>query len=94
VAKLTRLITADTRLVVIDAGLIKAVREGCRVDHRELVARSVQLWFTKVNQLSLTQIGHGQELYAWEYEYDPKFLGIMAGILKLSQIDRDGYAFV
>ena len=94
VANLTRLITADTRLVVIDAALIKAVREGCRVDHRELVARSVQLWFTKVNTLSLTQIGHGEELYAWEYEYDPRFLGIMAGILKLSQVDRDRYAFV
>jgi len=94
VARLTRLITADTRLVVIDAELIKAVREGCRVDYRELVARSVQLWFTKVTKLSLTQIGDGEELYAWEYEYDPKFLGIMAGVLKLSQIDRDGYAFV
>ena len=94
VAELTRLITADTRLVVIDTGLINAVREGSRVDHRELVARSVQLWFTKVDELSLTQIGHGEELYAWEYEYDPRFLGIMAGILKLSQVDRDRYAFV
>ena len=94
VAKLTRLITADTRLVVIDLGLIKAVRAGCRVNHRELVAHSVQLWFTKINKLSLTQIGYGEELYAWEYEYDPKFLGIMAGILRLNQIDRDGYAIV
>ncbi len=94
VAKLTRLITSDTRLVLIDPDLIKAVREGARVDHRELMARSVQLWFTKVGKLALSEIGHGAELYAWEYEYDPKFLGIMAGILKLSQIDRDGYAFV
>jgi CRISPR-associated endonuclease/helicase Cas3 len=94
VAKLTRLITSDTRLVVVDLDLIKAIREGRRVDHRKLMALSVQLWFTKVNKLALTQIGHGEELYAWEYEYDPKFLGIMAGILKLSQIDRYGYAFV
>ena len=94
VAILTRLITSDTRLVVIDPGLIKAIREGRRVDHRELMAKSVQLWFTKVGKLALNQIGYGAELYAWEYEYDPKFLGIMAGILKLSQIHRDGYAFV
>ena len=74
--------------------LEKAIREGRRVDHRELMAKSVQLWFTKVGKLALNQIGYGAELYAWEYEYDPKFLGIMAGILKLSQIHRDGYAFV
>ena len=94
VARLTRLITSDTRLVVIDPGFIEAIRAGSHVDHRELMARSVQLWFTKVGKLALTQIGHGAELYAWEYEYDSKFLGIMAGILKLGQIDRDGYAFV
>jgi len=94
VAKLTRLITSDTRLVVIDLDLIKAVREGERVDHRELMARSVQLWFTRINKLALTQIGNGEELYAWENEYDPRFLGIMAGVLQLNQIDRDGYAFV
>jgi CRISPR-associated endonuclease/helicase Cas3 len=94
VAGLTRLITSNTRLVVIDPGLINAIRAGGRVDRRELMARSVQLWVTRIDKLSLTQIGYGEELYAWDYEYDPKFLGIMAGILKLSQIDRDGYAFV
>ena len=94
VAKLTRLITSDTRLVVIDLGFIQAIRAGGRVDRRELMARSVQLWFTRVSKLALNQIGHGEELYAWEYEYDPKFLGIMAGICQLAQIDRDGYAFV
>jgi CRISPR-associated endonuclease/helicase Cas3 len=95
VARLARLITSDTRLVVIDRGLIAALRSSCRVNHRELMALSVQIWFTKVNKLALTPIGHGpQEIYAWEYEYDPKFLGIMAGIFKLSQIERDGYAFV
>ncbi len=94
VARLTRLITSDTRLVVIDRDQIAAIRAGRRVNHRELMALSVQLWFTKVNKLALAQIGHGEELYAWEYEYDQKFLGIMAGIFKLSQIERDGFAFV
>jgi hypothetical protein len=79
---------------VIDPGFIKALRAGGRVEYRELIARSVQLWFSKIGKLALTQIGHGAELYAWECESDPKFLGIMAWILKLDQIDRDGYAFV
>jgi hypothetical protein len=94
VARLSRLITSNTRLVVIDPGLIETIRAGGRVERRELLARSVQLWFKKIGKLALTPIGYGEELYAWEYEYDPKFLGIMAGTLKLDQIDRDGYAFV
>jgi len=55
---------------------------------------SVQLWSSKIDKLALNQIGHGFELYAWGYDYDPKFLGIMAGVLKMNQIERDGYAFV
>jgi CRISPR-associated endonuclease/helicase Cas3 len=94
VAKLTRLITSDTRLVVIDPGLIAAIAEGAKVDRHELLAHSVQLWSNKVDKLALNQIGHGSELYDWGYEYDPKFLGIMTGVLKMNQIERDGYAFV
>jgi len=94
VAALTRLITADTRLVVVDSDLIAAISTGAKVDRHKLLARSVQLWSKKIKKLALTQIGPGDELYAWAYDYDPKFLGIMAGVLKMSQIDRDGYAFV
>jgi CRISPR-associated endonuclease/helicase Cas3 len=94
VARLTRLITSDTRLVVIDPGVIAAVSAGVVVDRHKLLARSVQLWSSKIKNLALKQIGHGAELYAWEYDYDPKFLGIMAGVLKMNQIDRDSYAFV
>jgi CRISPR-associated endonuclease/helicase Cas3 len=94
VAKLTRLITSDTRLVVVDTGLAAAIDEGAKVDWHELVAHSVQLWSNKVEKLALNKIGRGSELYAWGYDYDPKFLGIMAGVLKMEQIERDGYAFV
>jgi CRISPR-associated endonuclease/helicase Cas3 len=95
VAELTRLINSDTRLVVIDPRLIAAIADGERIDRRELIARSVQLWSRKIGKLALNPIGYGtEELYAWGYDYDPKFLGIMAGVLKMNQIDRDGYAFV
>lgn len=93
VAKLTRLISADTRPAVIDPDLIARIRNGERVEYRELIARSVQLWSSKIARFSLPEIGYSGELYAWEYDYDPKFLGIMAGILQLNQIDRDTYAF-
>ena len=94
VAELTRLISSDTRLVVIDPRLISAIGEGAHVDRRELLAHSVQLWSSKIRKLALNQIGYGSELYAWGYDYDPKFLGIMAGVLKMNQVERDGYAFV
>jgi CRISPR-associated endonuclease/helicase Cas3 len=94
VARLTRLITSDTRLVVIDTNLVAAIGAGAKVSWHQLLSHSVQLWSDKVKKLALSQIGHDSELYAWGYDYDPKFLGIMAGVLKLNQIERDGYAFV
>jgi CRISPR-associated endonuclease/helicase Cas3 len=94
VAELTRLITSDTRTVVIDARLIDAIRNGARVDRRELLAHSVQLWFSRIGRFALVPIGNGSEIYAWGYEYDAEFLGIMAGVLKLSQMERDSYAFI
>jgi hypothetical protein len=94
VAELTRLITADTRLVVIDKNLIRSIENGERVDRKVLLANSVQLWSSKIGQLALNPIGYGSELYAWGYEYDKKFLGVMAGILRLNQFKRDGYALI
>ena len=50
---------------------------------------------SKIGKLALEPIGFGEEeLYAWQYDYDPEFLDTMAGILKLNQIDRDGFAMV
>jgi CRISPR-associated endonuclease/helicase Cas3 len=95
VAELTRLISSDTRLVVVDRRLIAAITAGERVDHRELMEHSVQLWSSRIRKLALNPIGFGNdELYAWGYKYDPKFLGIMAGVLTMNEIDRDGYALV
>lgn len=94
VAELTRLITADTRLVVVDTGLIEALRQGVRIDPRELLRHSVQLWSNKIGELALNRIGYTSELYAWSYEYDSAFLGVMEGILKQQQINKAGCAFV
>ncbi len=94
VAQLTRLISSDTRLVVIDPTLIAALRQRARVDRRELLLHSVQLWVTRIQKLALQPIGDESELYAWEYSYDPQFLGIMEGVLTQAQIEIDGYAII
>jgi CRISPR-associated endonuclease/helicase Cas3 len=94
VAQLTRLISSDTRLVVIDPALIAGLRRRARIDRRELLVRSVQLWVSKIQKLALQPIGEESELYAWEYSYDPEFLGIMEGVLTQAQIEIDGYAII
>jgi hypothetical protein len=54
----------------------------------------VQLWATKIQKLALNPIAHEIELYAWEYSYDPEFLGIMDGILEHADISRAGCAVI
>jgi CRISPR-associated endonuclease/helicase Cas3 len=94
VARMSRLITADTRLVVIDRDLIEGLRSGVVVNPAQLLSYSVQLWATKITSLALSPIGFGEELYAWEYPYDGQFLGIMEGVLQQQSIASSGYAIV
>ena len=82
VAKLGRVISDDTRLVVVDPRLKALLRRGRRVSFRELLEGSVQLWAKKIEKLGCEQVPHrGDELYLWNSRYDPDFLGIMAGVL-------------
>jgi hypothetical protein len=94
VAKLTQLIDADTRLVVVDAGICAAIKEGERVDRKALLTNSVQLWSTRIQQLALNKIGFGEELYEWGYDYDGEFLGIMKGVLARVASDRRGFDII
>lgn len=94
VAKSAKLIDSDTRFVVIDRMLAERIRSGEKVGRHELQQLSVQLWAYKINQFRLEELGYGEEIYEWPYTYDSKFLGIMAGVLELEDIDEEGCAFV
>src|SRR5205823_4786839 len=94
VAKLTQLIDADTRLVVIDKSIAAAIQAGERVERKALLSHSVQLRASKIQKLALNKIGFGEELYEWGYDYDAKFLGIMKGVLQQADINRQGYDIV
>lgn len=94
VARLCRVIEADTRMVVIDAGLVDSIRRGRKVARVELLRYSIQMWATRVNNLQLEPIGRGGELYAWNDAYDPDLLGYMAGVLRNQQFLADGGAIV
>ena len=85
VAELCRVIDSDTRLVLIDRGLLEPIRRGIKVPHSDLIARSVQLYAKKISDLGFEPVlESSQELYvlpeAWDY--DPECFGYMAGWLK------------
>jgi len=90
VAALCRVIDTDTRIVVIDPLLVKALRGGERVGYRELLRNSVQIWARKIDQLpvapilvSQTRRHDSNALYEWKAGYDPDFLGYMSGLIPL-----------
>jgi CRISPR-associated endonuclease/helicase Cas3 len=94
-----RVIDTDTRMVIIDKSLAEAVRKGEKVSRAELMRHSVQIWANKIDKLALKPVTHrsrssDSNLYVWEYEYDPDFLGYMAGVLKLEEFMSAGGAII
>ncbi len=81
-----RIIDSETATVIINIRLVEKLEMGIPVNWQEIQENSVQLWAAKINKLGLKEIkGCRQDgIYSWvdTYEYDPNFLGIMAGILK------------
>ena len=89
VAQLGRVIDADTRLVVVDARLIKRLTAHRPVSFRSLLQGSVQLWAQKIGQLGLQSLPGRPEVYTWNDAYDRDFLGIMLGVLRSQQFLHD-----
>lgn len=92
VAKLCRIITGDTRTVVVDRSLIARLESR---DHRQfpawrdIMGNSVQLWSSRLRPdiWPVKQIGSDGELWAWTGKYDP-FIGYMAGVLDIEAFKR------
>ncbi len=97
VAKLGRVITADTRSVLVDLELADKLRKGQRLEWRVIMDRSVQLWAQKVERLALQPLfpfSSADDLFVWDDEYDGAFLGYMAGVLKHQQFLISGGAVI
>ncbi len=90
VAKLCRVIDADTRIVVIDKDIVEALEAWEKVSTLDLLRNSVQLWSQKINLLSLEPVRGHEELYKWTAPYDPDFLGYMEGVLPLVYAKEEG----
>lgn len=94
VSDLGKVIQADTRFVVVDPDLNILLKERIPVKFRTLLQGSVQLWARKIDMLRLEQLPGRREIYTWPYEYDPDFLGYMAGVLKIDEFIAAGGAII
>ncbi|MBF0466180.1 MAG: DEAD/DEAH box helicase family protein [Nitrospirae bacterium] len=93
VSELYRVIKADTRIVVVDKKIIEALENHEKVTTLDLLRNSVQIWFQKINALTLENVKGYDELFKWTWPYDPDFLGIMKGVLPLVYAKEDGLIF-
>jgi CRISPR-associated endonuclease/helicase Cas3 len=101
VSELCCVIESDTRIVVIDPLLVEALRRRTKVDHRQLLRNSVQIWAVKAMKLPVAPvfssrypIDDSSTLYEWKAPYDPDFLGYMDGVMPLLDGLREGYFIV
>jgi CRISPR-associated endonuclease/helicase Cas3 len=97
VASLCRVIDADTRTVVVSKRLIAALQQGIKVEHKDLLRNSVQLWPKKVELLALEEISTCPGIYKMPEGYYGGFegnskpcLGYMKGVLPLVYMYKDG----
>ncbi len=82
VADICKIISSDTRLVVMEPEIIRMLENGEKVSSIQLIKNSVQIWASKKAELGLQSIDGYQEIYRWfDNGYDPFFLGYMKAIL-------------
>jgi CRISPR-associated endonuclease/helicase Cas3 len=95
VAKLCRIITADTQTVLVDQALTKRIESRNRTQFpswREIMQNSVQIWASRLDpgKLPVKPIGPGGELWAWIGKYD-SFLGYMAWVVEALKAGEKGF---
>jgi hypothetical protein len=95
VAKLCRIITADTQTVLVDQALAKRIESRERTQFpswRDIMQHSVQIWASRLDpgKMPVKPIGPGGELWAWIGKYD-SFLGYMAWVVEALKAGQKGF---
>lgn len=93
VDNLYKVIAADTRFVLIDKELIIKIENHEKVESKEIMRNSVQIWAKKIEKLNLTPLQDysNSGIYVWCYAYDPNFLGYMKGVLPILCTEDKGF---
>ena len=89
VESLFKIISADTRTVIVGDDLIRRIETFESVDWREIQRNSVQIWGGRIEALHLPELRLHSGIYAWNLKYSP-FVGVMEGILELKMFERNG----
>lgn len=97
VANLCRVIDADTRTVVVLPQVIQLLEQRLKVDHKDLMRNSVQLWAKKIEFLALEEVSACPGVYKMPEGYYGGFeggakpcFGYMKGVLPLVYSHKDG----
>lgn len=84
-----RVITGDTRIVIVDPEVADSLENYERVNWKNVHRASVQIWGYRLDKLRVPEITGHPGMYKWEYGYDC-FLGYMKGLLQMEDFFRNG----
>ena len=93
VEDLFRVIASDTVTAVVDVNLIEKLERGEEVTRDELQAGSIQVWQNRACDWALEELACIPGLMKWSLDYNG-FLGCMAGVLPLVDMQESGLALV
>ena len=93
VARLCRLITADTQTILVNQDLVARFDTRDRTKFpsaKEVMLNSVQVWKTRLPDLDPKPVGFADDLFALRPEQYDDFLGYMRGLLPLLDAHTKG----
>lgn len=82
-----KVIPSNAVTVIIDVEMCEKIERHERVDFIELQQKSVAIYSNNINRFALRSLHGFNDLYAWSLDYDKDFLGYMAGVLRLGDIE-------
>jgi CRISPR-associated endonuclease/helicase Cas3 len=98
VQRLGQVINENTRFVVVDPKVKELLRMHIPISFKMLLEGSVQIWGTKIDKLGLQPLHSPRrslrEIYEWNYDYDPDFLGYMQGLLSSVRLESEGFEII
>lgn len=82
-----KVIPTKTVTAIIDWEICERIERHEKVNFIELQQKSVSIYSNNINKFALRPLRGFNDLYAWPLDYDEDFLGYMAGVLKLDDIE-------
>ena len=82
-----KIIPENTVMAIIDRDMCERIERHEKVDFIEIQQKSVSIYSNNIDKFALRSLRGFNDLYAWMLDYDGDFLGYMAGVLKLGDIE-------